>query len=300
MPRPNRAAPAKRGIVSGPTPSSAVRVAVIIPCHNDGQLAREAVRSTIGSEPSEVVVVDDASTEPATLEALEGLQGEGVRVIRHEHNQGLSAARMTGLQATSAPFVFPLDSDDLLAPGALRALADRLSGDPQLAVAFGDYEEFGERSRICRVPPRLDAFRIAYRNQYPVSSMFRRDALSRVGGWRDIAGLVGYEDWHLWMTLGEHGERGVHIGPGKVVLRRRIHGSRMLGDAGRRHRELYRHLRRLHPRLFSEIAAHRARTDLPRSRRWLYPILYGARPPLAIWSRVISRSTARARRAPRQ
>jgi glycosyltransferase involved in cell wall biosynthesis len=299
MPAPDRAAPATPGSVSAPQPSSAIRVAVIIPCYNDGQLAREAVRSTIGQEPSEVVVVDDASNEPATREALDGLRSEGVRVIRHEGNQGLSAARMTGLQATSAPFVFPLDSDDVLVPGALRALADRLSGDPQLAAAFGDYEEFGERSRIWRVPPTLDAFRIAYRNEYP-TSMFRRDALTRVGGWRDVAGLVGYEDWHLWMTLVEYGERGMHIGAGQVVLRHRVHGSRMLGDAERRHRELYGHLRRLHPRLFSAIAEHRARTDLPRTRRWLYPILYGARPPLGIWSRVISRSTARARRAPRQ
>jgi glycosyltransferase involved in cell wall biosynthesis len=286
--------------VSSPQPGSAVRVAVIIPCHNDGQLALEAVGSTVGQEPAEVVVVDDASTEPATLQALEGLRREGVPVIRHELNRGLSAARMTGLQATSAPFVFPLDSDDLLAPGALRVLADRLSGDPQLSVTFGDYEEFGERSRICRVPSSLDAFRIAYRNEYPVSSMFRRDALERVGGWRDVAGLVGYEDWHLWMTLVEYGARGVHVGPGQIVLRRRIHGSRMLGDAGRRHRELYEHLRRLHPQLFSEISAHRARTDLPMTRRWLYPVLYGGRPPLGIWGRVISRSTARARRAPRQ
>jgi glycosyltransferase involved in cell wall biosynthesis len=280
-------------------PSAQPRIAVIVPCFNDGPFARQAVASLAAQEATEVVVVDDASSEPATLQALEALRAEGIDVVRHEVNLGLSAARMTGLRATAAPFVFPLDSDDLLVPGALRALADVLEHDPQLAVAFGDYEEFGERSRICRVPRSLDAFRIAYRNDYPVSSMFRRDALSRVGGWRAVDGLVGYEDWHLWMTLVEHGVRGVHVGPGQVVLRRRIHGRRMLGDAASKHRELYGRLRRLHPRLFSEIAAHRARSDLPLVSRWLYPILYGARPPLGLWSRVISRSAGRARKAPR-
>jgi glycosyltransferase involved in cell wall biosynthesis len=278
-------------------PSAVPRIAVIVPCFNDGPLAQQALASLAAQEAAEVVVIDDASSEPATLQALEALRREGIHVIRHEVNLGLSGARMTGLRATAARFVFPLDSDDLLVPGALRALADVLEHDPRVAVAFGDYEEFGERSRTCRVPQSLDAFRIAYRNEYPVSSMFRREALSRVGGWRDVGGLVGYEDWHLWMSLAEHGERGVHVGPGQVVLRRRIGASRMLGDAGSRHRELYGHLRRLHPRLFSEIAAHRARTDLPLTGRWLYPILYGGRPPLGLWSRVISASAARARRA---
>jgi glycosyltransferase involved in cell wall biosynthesis len=285
--------------VSPAEPMSAVRVAVIIPCHNDGQLARGSVASTVGPEACEVVVVDDASTDPSSLEALDALRQQGVRVIRHDHNQGLSATRMTGVRETSAPFVFPLDSDDLLVPNALRAMADRLSGDPQLAIAFGDYEEFGERSRIWHVPLTLDAFRVAYRNEYP-TSMFRRDILTQVGGWHDVGDLVGYEDWNLLMTLVEQDQRGAHIGAGQVAVRHRIHGNRMLGDAQRHHRELYAHLRRLHPRLFSEIAAHRARTDLPLIQQWLYPILYGGRPPLGLWSHVIAQTTGRVRRVPRQ
>jgi glycosyltransferase involved in cell wall biosynthesis len=262
------------------------RVAVIVPCFNDGSFVREALESVAEEEAVELVVIDDASTDPATAAVLDGLSRDGVRVVRHEGNQGLSAARMTGLRATSAPFVFPLDSDDLVARGALSVLADVLESNPAAAAAFANYEEFGARSRIVAVPARLDAFRIAYRNEYPVSSMFRREALERAGGWRDVAGLVGYEDWNLWMTLAERGEQGIRAGPDIVALRRRIHGSRMLADAGRRHRELYGHLRRLHPDLFADIAAHRSRTDLTWGARLLYPALYGARPPLGIWSRV--------------
>jgi glycosyltransferase involved in cell wall biosynthesis len=262
---------------------------VIVPCFNDGPLAREAVASLQSQEPVELVVVDDTSTDPATAQALDALRERGVLVIRHEVNQGLSAARMTGLRATGSPYVFPLDSDDLLAPGALTPLADVLERQPEVAVAFADYEEFGTRSRIVRVPARLDPYRIAYRNEYPVSSMFRRAALERVGGWQDVAGLVGYEDWNLWMTLAERGEHGVHAGGGTVALRRRMHGTRMLGDAGRRHRELYAHLRRLHPGLFRELRAHRRNSDLSPVKRLLYPVLYGARPPLGVWSKVLAR-----------
>src|SRR5918999_2757642 len=98
------------------------RVAVVIPCHDDGPLAVAAVESIDEQEPVEVVVVDDGSTDPATAEALDGLRARGVSVVRQE-NAGLGAARMAGVAATSAPYVYPLDSDDLLEPGALAALA---------------------------------------------------------------------------------------------------------------------------------------------------------------------------------
>jgi glycosyltransferase involved in cell wall biosynthesis len=267
--------------------ADAPRIAVVIPCFNDGPLAREAVACLDAQEPTETVVVDDASTDEATLAVLAQLRDEGVKVVRHDVNQGLSAARMTGLRETVAPFVFLLDSDDLLAPQSLTPLADLLSSRPEIAVAWSDYQEFGTRSRVVSVPPRLDPYRVAYRNEYPVSSLYRRDLLERIGGWHDIEGMVGYEDWHMWMTLAERGERGLHAGPGAVSTLRRLHGTRMLSGAERNHRTLYRALRRLHPCLFSEIRAHRGRSDLPVLWRLLYPAMYGGRPPLGIRSRLL-------------
>jgi glycosyltransferase involved in cell wall biosynthesis len=262
------------------------RIAVVVPCHDDGALIGETLASLREPEPLEIVVVDDGSTDPATLAVLDELRAEGTRVERHERNRGLSAARMTGLRATSAPFVFPLDSDDLAVPGALTAMADRLEHEPAAVVCFGDYEEFGDQRRLVRVPPRLDPYRIAYRNEYPVSSLFRREALLAAGGWRDIDGEIGYEDWNLWMALAERGAQGVHLGPGVPIYRRRLHGTRMLGGAATRHRVLYRKLRELHPALFGGLAAHRRRTDLGPARRLLYPLAYGARPPLGLVTRL--------------
>src|SRR5579859_5754116 len=184
------------------------RIAVIVPCFNDGELVAEAVASVEAREPIELVIVDDASTDPATAGVLDRLRAQGTRVLRHEVNRGLPPARMTGVAATRAPYVFPLDADDLVVDGALSAMADVLDREPDLAVCFGDYAEFGDREMVHRVPDRLDPYRIAYRNQYPVSSLFRRTALEAVGGWQAVGGAVGYEDWNLWMALAETGLRG--------------------------------------------------------------------------------------------
>src|SRR5215204_7322253 len=106
-------------------PATTARIAVVVPSRDDGQLAIEAVRSIDEREPVEIVVIDDCSTDPAALAALAALadlEAAGVTVIRHTSNRGPAAARMTGLRATRAPYVFSLDSDDLAVPGALSHL----------------------------------------------------------------------------------------------------------------------------------------------------------------------------------
>jgi glycosyltransferase involved in cell wall biosynthesis len=264
--------------------TAAPRVAVIVPCFDDGALIEETLASIDEPEPVELVVVDDASTDPETRAVLARLGAGSTRVIRHEVNRGLPAARMSGLAATRAPYVFPLDADDLLLPGVLAAMADRLDAEPGAAVCFGDYEEFGHVRRVKRVPARLDPYRVAFRNDYPVSSLFRREALEAAGGWRAVGSGVGYEDWQLWMTLAERGASAVHLG--RIGYRRRLHGERMLSHAGRSHRRLYAELRRGHPGLFGALAEHRRRSDLPAAHKLLYPLVFGARPPSGLLTRL--------------
>jgi glycosyltransferase involved in cell wall biosynthesis len=207
---------------------------------------------------------------------LEGLRAAGVEVLRHEQNRGLANARNTGLAAARTPYVFPLDADDLAVEGALAWMADRLDEHPDAAVCFGDYLEFGTHELVRAVPARLDPYRVAYTNEYPVAALFRRAVLEGLGGWRK--GAAGYEDWHLWMTLAEQGYSGVHAGEGVLTFRRRLHGERMLAEAKRQHRRLYGGLRDDHPRLFGEIRMHRRSSDLSLSRKFLYPLVYGGRP----------------------
>lgn len=252
----------------------AARVAVIIPCFRDGPLAEEAVASIKEEEPVELVVVDDHSTDPPTDDALARLEAGGVTVVRHEHNLGPAKARLSGMRASTAPYVFPLDSDDHAVPGALALMADVLEANPDAGVCFGDYLEFGDSEVIRAVPTELDPYRLAYTNEYPVSSMYRRTLLEEIGGWPT---MLGYEDWHVWMTFAERGVTAIHLGPGVPTYRRRLHGDRLLTASKSVHPQLYAHLRKDHPGLFRDIAAHRERSALGRARKVLYPIVYGSR-----------------------
>jgi glycosyltransferase involved in cell wall biosynthesis len=252
-------------------PPSAARVAVVIPCHDDGELVAEAVASVREAEPVQLVVVDDGSSDPASLAVLERLRADGVEVAA-QANAGPGAARMTGARHTDAPYVFPLDADDLLVPGALAALADALDADPAAAVAWGDYELFGDYDGRYRAPSAWLPWSLTYVNQYPISSLLRRSSLLAAGGWPDH----GYEDWGLWLRFVEQGLGGVHAG--RVVYRRRLRegGGRILVDRGR-HQALYAQLRKRYAGAFAARAQLRRRERPPALKRLAYPVLFGPR-----------------------
>ena len=259
-------------------PEPQPRFAVMVTCHGEGPLVADAVHSIREPEPAEIVVIDDASSDRATHDTLDRLEEEGVRVIRKEQNAGVAHSRMIGLAETTAPYVVPLDGDDLVEPGVLSEMADRLDARPELAACVGDLLEFGDREVLRAVPDRLDPYRVAYTNEYPITALFRRDRLEEVDGWRRRkTKQQGYEDWGLWMDIAERGWAIEHLGPRRVTYRRRLHGRRLNHQAREHHREIYRTLRDSHPQLFAELPEHRRRSDLSGVRKLLYPVVYGER-----------------------
>jgi glycosyltransferase involved in cell wall biosynthesis len=251
------------------------RVAVLVPCHGEGPLVAEAVHSVREAEPVEIVVVDDASPDVDTRAALDGLEREGVRVIRAAENRGVGEARTAAFAATRAPFVYPLDADDLAIAGVLGRMADLLEAHPDAVACVGDVLEFGDHELLRHTPATLDPYRVALTNDYPVTALYRRAAVAAIGAWRPFYERQGYEDWHVWMGLAERGGRIVHLGgPG---YRRRLHGQRLNQLARTRHAERYAALRRAHPDLFARLPEHRRASDLSLPRKLLYPLVYGAR-----------------------
>lgn len=243
------------------------RVAVIVPCFNDGETLHATLDSLRGEEPHELVVVDDGSYEPATLTILARMAENGVNVVRRE-NGGLSRARMTGVRATAAPYVFPLDADDAIVPGALGVLADALDAVPGAALAWGDIQIWGDVEAELTTARSLDPWLLTYLNDVPVASLIRRTTLEAVGGWNMGS---GYEDWDLWLALAERGYSGIHVG--RSTLRYRRRSGRMLGDCTSQHAELYAKLRGRHAALFAVRGSNRRRSVAPLRARLAFPLL---------------------------
>jgi glycosyltransferase involved in cell wall biosynthesis len=261
------------------------RISVVIPCYDDGPTVADAVRSVREAEPVEIVLVDDGSRDPATVAALDALGADdGVRLLR-QANAGVSAALRAGTAAGTAPYVFVLNSDDLVEAGALAALADALDGEPEHAFAFGWIRMFGELDTLVR-QPAWNPWILLHSNRWAISSLYRRTALQQVGGFTDSE---GYEDWDLLLSLAEHDLHGVLVP--RVVLHYRQHGTeRRNRSAMSGLRAHYARLRRDHAALFAREPELRRAYPLPWRTRLAYraQLLVGLALPASLVPRLLA------------
>ena len=94
-------------------------VSVISPFHRVAPFMERFAESLLGQtlQDVEFIFVDDASPDEsrAILEKVIARHPErNVRIITHEVNKGLPAARNTGMDAASGTFIYHADSDDWL------------------------------------------------------------------------------------------------------------------------------------------------------------------------------------------
>ena len=73
----------------------------------------------------EVLVVDDASTDPPVVPG-----DPRVRLIVHPENQGVSAARNTGIDAASGDYLCLLDDDDFFTPDRVEIAEEGMEHSP--------------------------------------------------------------------------------------------------------------------------------------------------------------------------
>ncbi|MFF3937572.1 bifunctional glycosyltransferase/CDP-glycerol:glycerophosphate glycerophosphotransferase [Streptomyces phaeofaciens] len=115
------------------------RFSIIVPCFKVQGFLRECLDSllTQSYRDFEVIAVDDRSPDGcgAILDEFAARDAR-VRVLHLPENVGLGRARNAGMPHATGDYLFFLDSDDTLTPGALRASADRLAeaGDPDVLV----------------------------------------------------------------------------------------------------------------------------------------------------------------------
>ena len=91
----------------------------------------------------EVILVDDGSEE-SIHQYLENFENNHTfcKLVTHEVNKGLSAARSTGMKNATGDCIFFPDSDDILLPGAIEQIYQAFLTCPEASfVSFGWIEE---------------------------------------------------------------------------------------------------------------------------------------------------------------
>ena len=180
------------------------RVSVIIPCYNHGAFIQETIDSVIAQTYSdwEIIIVNDGSTDKSTIRTLTNIHLTKVKLI-NTPNQGLGAARNTGIRHASGEIILPLDSDDKLEPHYIEKALKVMDQNVKIGLVNSIVRYFGERNGIMPIPPYSPG-NIFLWNCFSPSSLFYRRDCEKTEGF-DAVSRSGFEDWDFWVSILELG-----------------------------------------------------------------------------------------------
>ena len=187
-------------------PAERVRLSVVVPCYNVGQLGVDAIASLLAQTVAdlEIVAVDDGSTDD-TLRRLVAIDDPRLTCLT-QANRGLAGARNTGVRHARAGLIGFCDGDDLWMPDkAFKHLA-LMESDPRVMLTFS-YSAYLDESGTptgqvlvtrCRQPTLTDLLR---RNVIGNGStpIVRRVAFERAGLFDET--LESCEDIEMWVRI---------------------------------------------------------------------------------------------------
>lgn len=108
-------------------------VTIAIPCYNAGGFLRDCVQSCLRQTvpAKEVIVVNDASTDPETLQALHDISLQPcVRIINNGTNMGKALSLNKIFDSCATDYLILQDADDLAMPNRVERQLDFMEGHP--------------------------------------------------------------------------------------------------------------------------------------------------------------------------
>lgn len=122
-----------------------MRVSIIIPVYNVAPYIEACLVSVMHQTYNgemECLLIDDCGTDDSILIAQRMMtQYDGAirfRILHHEYNRGLSAARNTGTDAAIGEYLYYLDSDDVITPDCIERLMEEVRKSPEVEMVQGN------------------------------------------------------------------------------------------------------------------------------------------------------------------
>jgi GT2 family glycosyltransferase len=192
-----------------------MKISAYIPCYNVERYIGPTIEAMLAQThpPDEFLIIDDGCTD-GTMNVISKYP---VRIIHHEKNKGLAAARNTAFAHAQYELVAAMDSDALAGERWLEFLLE----------AFNDPRVVGSGGRMLEKyrDGAANAWRAAYLSQdlgtnrieieWPMpkrlggfGTLYRKDAVLAVGGY-DEKYRTNYEDVDLCIRLLQAGHRMV-------------------------------------------------------------------------------------------
>ena len=160
----------------------------------------------------EVIIVDDGSTEAASIEAIARLQRQYPRFrFLRQPNSGIGATRNRLLAEARGEFFIPMDADNIARPAMVETFVKAITRNPGLSAMTCYFQAFADEAldrliyahRPTGGPHALSCIRNVYGD---ANAIFRTADFREVGGYETDRG-TSCEDWEAYVKLIHAGKR---------------------------------------------------------------------------------------------
>ena len=135
------------------------KISIIIPVYNVESYIADCLQSVMRQTyigEMECILVDDCGTDNSIAVAENVIEDYIIanqkskiknpisfRILHHEHNRGVSAARNTGIDAATGDYIYYIDGDDYISDDCVETLTKPL-GNYDYDMVVGDVQTLGE------------------------------------------------------------------------------------------------------------------------------------------------------------
>lgn len=180
-------------------------ISIIIPVFNRqhelmlslASIAKQSYR------PIEVIVVDDGSEIKVTDEPLQKLLGDIPYSLIFQKNSGAPAARNNGFVHSKGEYIIFWDSDTIGNTDMIEKMYSTLQEHVEASFVYANHIHAGKIKFHSRP---FDELELKKNNYINTMSLIRRKDFLLFD-----ESLRRFQDWDLWLTLVEHGKKGVWI-----------------------------------------------------------------------------------------
>lgn len=187
------------------------KVTVIMPLYNAKKYVREAMDCILNQtfKDFEFLIIDDCPTD-GTLDIVNQIQDNRIRIIHNGKNQGIAYSRNRGLAEAKGEYIALMDDDDLTPLDRLEREVSFLDDYPEIGVIGGNIEMISEngekKTKPILLKTRPEEIRSEMMFSCPMansSTMFRKSILDdfKIAYRNDMFGM---EDFRFWVEMSLH------------------------------------------------------------------------------------------------
>lgn len=192
------------------------RISVIMGVYNGGKHLKAAINSIIAQTYNnwEFVICDDASNDD-TWEILKQYESDKRFVLfRHDKNMGLPCTLNHCINKANGEFIARMDGDDISYPERFEKQLDFLHHNKEFAFVSTSIEIYDGIKVVRRVKMKEfpDKYDFLWNSPFiHAATMFRREALEDINGYRVSEETRRGQDYDLFMRLYANNSRGANL-----------------------------------------------------------------------------------------